>query len=60
MQKNLTSRVSLEYDELVEYVKGKWNYDEENLDLKRETPIDVYESMTIWLSGKENDNSLDY
>ena len=21
-----------EYDELVEYVKGKWNYDEENLD----------------------------
>ena len=29
-----------EYDELVEYVKGKWNYDEENLDWIVDTAID--------------------
>ena len=29
-----------EYDELVEYVKGKWNYDEENLDWIVDTAIE--------------------
>ena len=30
-----------EYDELVEYVKGKWDYDEENLDWIVDTAIDA-------------------
>ena len=30
-----------EYDELVEYVKGKWNYDEENLDWVVDTAIEA-------------------
>ena len=30
-----------EYDELVEYVKGKWNYDEENLDWIVDTAIEA-------------------
>ena len=30
-----------EYDQLVEYVKGKWNYDEENLDWVVDTAIEA-------------------
>lgn len=30
-----------EYDELVEYVKGKWDYDEKNLDWIVDTAIDA-------------------
>ena len=30
-----------EYDQLVEYVKGKWNYDEENLDWGVDTAIEA-------------------
>ena len=30
-----------EYNELVEYVKGKWNYDEENLDWIVDTAIEA-------------------
>ena len=30
-----------EYDELVEFVKGKWNYDEENLDWIVDTAIEA-------------------
>ena len=30
-----------EYDELVEFVKGKWNYDEENLDWVVDTAIEA-------------------
>ena len=30
-----------EYDELVKYVKGKWNYDEENLDWVVDTAIEA-------------------
>ena len=30
-----------EYDQLVEYVKGKWNYDEENLDWVVHTAIEA-------------------
>ena len=30
-----------EYDELVEYVKGKWNYEEENLDWVVDTAIEA-------------------
>ena len=30
-----------EYDELVEYVKGKWDYDEENLDWIVDTAIEA-------------------
>ena len=30
-----------EYDQLVEYVKGKWNYEEENLDWVVDTAIEA-------------------
>ena len=30
-----------EYDELVEFVKGKWDYDEENLDWVEDTAIEA-------------------
>ena len=30
-----------EYDQLVEYVKGKWNYEEENLDWGVDTAIEA-------------------
>jgi len=30
-----------EYDQLVEYVRGKWNYDEENLDWVVDTAIEA-------------------
>ena len=48
-----------EYDELVEYVKGKWNYDEENLDWIVDTAIEAgrglmtvsYTHLTLPTSG---------
>ena len=37
----MEDRSDEEYDELVEYVKGKWNYDEENLDWIVDTAIEA-------------------
>ena len=38
-----------EYDELVEYVKGKWNYDEENLDWIVDTAIEAGRGLMMMI-----------
>ena len=42
-----------EYDELVEYVKGKWDYDEENLDWVVDTAIDAGKSILMLINMKK-------
>ena len=42
-----------EYDELVEYVKGKWDYDEENLDWIVDTAIDAGRSILLMIGMKK-------
>ena len=42
-----------EYDELVEYVKGKWNYDEENLDWIVDTAIEAGKSILMMINLKK-------
>jgi len=42
-----------EYDELVEYVKGKWDYDEENLDWIVDTAIDAGRSILLIIGMKK-------
>ena len=42
-----------EYDELVEYVKGKWDYDEENLDWIVDTALDAGKSILLMVSMKK-------
>ena len=39
-----------EYDELVEYVKGKWNYDEENLDWIVDTAIEAGRGLMMMIN----------
>ena len=39
-----------EYDELVEYVKGKWNYDEENLDWSVDTAIEAGRGLMMMIN----------
>ena len=39
-----------EYDELVEYVKGKWNYDEENLDCIVDTAIEAGRGLMMMIN----------
>ena len=39
-----------EYDELVEYVKGKWNYDEENLDWIVDTAIEAGRGIMMMIN----------
>ena len=39
-----------EYDELVEYVKGKWDYDEENLDWVVDTAIEAGKSILMMVN----------
>ena len=39
-----------EYDELVEYVKGKWNYDEENLDWIVDTAIEAGRGLRMMIN----------
>ena len=39
-----------EYDELVEYVRGKWDYDEENLDWIVDTAIEAGKSILIMVN----------
>jgi len=42
-----------EYDELVEYVRGKWDYDEENLDWIVDTAIDAGKSILMLINMKK-------
>ena len=42
-----------EYDELIEYVKGKWDYDEENLDWIVDTAIDAGRSILLMIGMKK-------
>ena len=39
-----------EYDELVEYVRGKWDYDEENLDWIVDTAIEAGKSILVMVN----------
>ena len=39
-----------EYDELVEYVKNKWDYDEENLDWVVDTAIEAGKSILMMVN----------
>ena len=39
-----------EYDELVEYVKGKWNYDEQNLDWIVDTAIEAGRGLMMMIN----------
>ena len=39
-----------EYDELVEYVKGKWNYDEKNLDWIVDTAIEAGRGLMMMIN----------
>ena len=39
-----------EYDELVEYGKGKWNYDEENLDWIVDTAIEAGRGLMMMIN----------
>ena len=39
-----------EYDELVEYVKGIWNYDEENLDWIVDTAIEAGRGLMMMIN----------
>ena len=42
-----------EYDQLVEYVRGKWDYDEENLDWIVDTAIDAGKSILMLINMKK-------
>ena len=42
-----------EYDELVEYVKSKWDYDEENLDWIVDTAIEAGKSILMMINLKK-------
>ena len=42
-----------EYDELVEYVRGKWDYDEENLDWIVDTAIEAGKSILVIVNMKK-------
>jgi hypothetical protein len=42
-----------EYDELVEYVRGKWDYDEENLDWIVDTAIEAGKSILVMVNMKK-------
>ena len=39
-----------EYDEFVEYVRGKWDYDEENLDWIVDTAIEAGKSILVMVN----------
>ena len=39
-----------EYDQLVEYVKGKWNYEEENLDWVVDTAIEAGRGVLTFIN----------
>ena len=43
-----------EYDELVEYVKGKWNYDEENLDWIVDTAIEAGRGLMMMINMQKS------
>ena len=43
-----------EYDELVEYVKGKWNYDEENLDWIADTAIEAGRGLMMMINMQKS------
>ena len=43
-----------EYDELVEYVKGKWNYDEENLDWIVYTAIEAGRGLMMMINMQKS------
>ena len=43
-----------EYDELVEYVKGKWNYDEENLDWSVDTAIEAGRGLMMMINMQKS------
>ena len=49
----MEDRSDEEYDELVEYVKGKWDYDEENLDWIVDTAIDAGRSILLMIGMKK-------
>ena len=42
-----------EYVELVEYVRGKWDYDEENLDWIVDTAIEAGKSILVMVNMKK-------
>ena len=43
-----------EYAELVEYVKGKWNYDEENLDWIVDTAIEAGRGLMMMINMQKS------
>ena len=43
-----------EYDELVEYVKGKWNYGEENLDWIVDTAIEAGRGLMMMINMQKS------
>ena len=43
-----------EYDELVEYVKGKWNYDEENLDWIVDPAIEAGRGLMMMINMQKS------
>ena len=43
-----------EYDELVEYVKGKWNYDEENLGWIVDTAIEAGRGLMMMINMQKS------
>ena len=43
-----------ECDELVEYVKGKWNYDEENLDWIVDTAIEAGRGLMMMINMQKS------
>ena len=43
-----------EYDELVEYVKGKWNYDEENRDWIVDTAIEAGRGLMMMINMQKS------
>ena len=43
-----------EYDELVEYVKGKWNYDEEHLDWIVDTAIEAGRGLMMMINMQKS------
>jgi hypothetical protein len=45
--------MSWTYDELVEYVRGKWDYDEENLDWIVDTAIEAGKSILVMVNMKK-------
>ena len=47
-----------EYDQLVEYVKGKWNYEEENLDWVVDTAIEAGRGVLTLINMQKEVNSM--